>query len=138
MKMLPGRFSETVPSRTVSPTALRNEGPPLTAPSFWLVTSTTIPLLSPSSSVGYHFSSTWSAYSNASALLYKIRKKLMISVTFIKPQEATQLGLSIGWLGLDSVSSGRFVFGLQCYESGNRIRIRNLILIGREIKIQLL
>ncbi|KAL8166603.1 hypothetical protein V2J09_008102 [Rumex salicifolius] len=48
------KFSETVASRIVSPTAFTKEGPPVTAPSFWLVTSTTIPLLSPSSIVGYH------------------------------------------------------------------------------------
>lgn len=59
-----------VASRTSSPTALTNAGPPVTAPSFWLVTSTTMPLLLPSSTLGYHFSNTWSAYSKASALLY--------------------------------------------------------------------
>ena len=70
-KHLPGRFSDTVESRIVSPTALMNAGPPVMAPSFWLVTSTTTPLLLPSSIEGYHFSNTWSAYSNASALLCK-------------------------------------------------------------------
>lgn len=31
---IPGRFSDTMPSRTESPTALMNSGPPVTAPSF--------------------------------------------------------------------------------------------------------
>lgn len=68
---IPGRFSDTVASRIVSPTAWIKAGPPVTAPSFWLVTSTTMPLLLPSSIVGYHFSKTWSPYSKASALLCK-------------------------------------------------------------------
>lgn len=71
MIWLPGRFSDTVASRMLSPTALINAGPPVIAPSFWLVTSTTIPLLLPSSILGYQRSKTWSAYSKASALLYK-------------------------------------------------------------------
>jgi hypothetical protein len=45
-------------------------GLPVMAPSFWLVMSMMMPLLVPSLIIGYHFSSTWYVYSNASALLY--------------------------------------------------------------------
>lgn len=87
---LPGRLSDTVASRMLSPTALTNEGPPVTAPSFWLVTRTTIPLLSPCSRLGYHFSKTWSAYSKASALLWK---------QTMSNSKQLVLGLSISYFG---------------------------------------
>mmetsp|Transcript_3733 Transcript_3733/g.8397 ORF Transcript_3733/g.8397 Transcript_3733/m.8397 type:complete len:233 (+) Transcript_3733:98-796(+) len=68
-----GMFSEMMPSMIGSPTFFMNDGPPTIAPSLPVLTSRSTPCLSPSCTVGYHFSITLSANSNGSAVNTSLR-----------------------------------------------------------------
>ena len=76
---LMGMFLLKMESRTSLPTPLRNAGPPTMAPSFVFFTRSRLPLLLPSSRVGYHVSNTLSPNAKGSCSNTSLRTVMTLT-----------------------------------------------------------